>query len=490
MMHWRQSIGGTWHILVAIFTALALTACAAVGPDYHPPVTEVPAELAGEIRRADQKAPLDGAALAAWWTAFQDPVLTDLICRAVAENHDIRKALARLDEARARRGLSRTEYYPDLDVSGGASRSRSSGSGDTRSFYFTGFDAGWEIDVFGGARRAVEAADADLSAGEANLNDVRVSLTAETALAYMEIRTLQTRLANAVKSLASQSDTYDLVNFRLEAGLTNELALEQARYQLESTRSKIPAFRAALEAGKNRLAVLVGRTPGAVNDLVETPLPVPEAPELAATGIPAETLRRRPDIRKAERELAAQTARIGAATADLYPRFTLSGAIGYEAADSGDLFTSGSRYWNIGPRVSWRVFDAGAVRRTIDIQSAIQEQYLVTYEQTVLAALEEVKTAMSAYVEDREKQDRLIAAAKAARRAETLAREYYLSGMADFTNVLEAQRAVLTFEDQVAESKGTAAADLIRLYKALGGGWEQIGVDEQRPEHMRTGKGY
>ncbi|MDX9820135.1 MAG: efflux transporter outer membrane subunit, partial [Desulfococcus multivorans] len=417
------------------------------------------------------------ADLASWWTAFDDPVLTDLVSRAAAENLDLRQALARLNEARARRGLARTEYYPDLDVSAGASRSRSGGSGDIRESYMAGFDAGWEIDVFGGVRRSVEAAEADLAAAAANLNDVRVSLAAETALSYMEIRTLQARLESAVQNLASQSETHDLVKFRFEAGLTDELALEQARYQLENTRSRVPALRAALDAAKNRLSVLVGQAPGAVDELVNAARPVPEAPKLAASGIPAETLRRRPDIRKAERELAAQTARIGAATADLYPRFTLSGGIGYESAESGDLFTAGSRYWSIGPGVSWKVFDAGAIRRNIEIQNALQEQALIAYEQEVLSALEEVKTAMSAYVEDQSSLESQIRAAESARRAEALARDYYLAGMADFGDVLEAQRAVLSFADQVAESQGAVAADLIRLYKALGGGWEGVAED-------------
>lgn len=470
-----KCIAGPLKILPGIFVFLALTGCAAVGPDYFPPRSAVPPELAGEVRDAASDAAVDANNLARWWAVFDDPVLTKVIEWAMAENHDMKKALARLNEARARRGLRRTDYYPGLDASAGASRSRSSGDDNSRESYSVGFDAGWEIDVFGGVRRSVAAADADLEAVEASLGDVRVSLAAETALNYVEVRTLQARLETAAANLAAQAETFDLVGFRFEAGLADELTFHQARYQLESTRSQIPALRAGLEAAKNRLAILIGRPPGAMDELLAHPQEAPAAPHLAVSGIPADTLRRRPDIRRAERELAAQTERIGVAAADLYPRFTLSGAIGFESVDAGDLITADSRFWRIGPGVSWKVFDAGAVRRNIDIQSALQEQYLAAYEQAVLSALEEVKNAMTAYAQDQIRQESLQHAAMAARRAEALAREYYLAGMADFTDVLDAQRAVLSFENQLAENRGAVAADLIRLYKALGGGWTPAG---------------
>jgi len=475
MIHWHQFVAGPRTILPVVLAFLALAGCAAVGPDYSPPRSAVPPELAGEVREAASDAAVDVDDLARWWAVFDDPVLAEVIEEAMAENLEMKKALARLNEARARRGLRRTDYYPDLDASAGASRSRSGGSDDSRESYSLGFDAGWEIDVFGGVHRAVAAADADLEAVEANLGDVRVSLAAETALNYVEVRTFQSRLETAIANLTAQTETFDLVGFRFEAGLTDELAFHQARYQLESTRSLIPALRAGLEAAKNRLAILTGRPPGAMDALLAQPQETPAAPHLAISGIPADTLRRRPDIRKAERELAAQTERIGVAAADLYPRFTLSGAIGFESVGAGDLITADSRFWRIGPGVSWKVFDAGAVRRNIDIQSALQEQYLAAYEQTVLSALEEVKTAMTAYAEDQIRQESLQQAAEAARRAEALAREYYLAGMADFADVLEAQRAVLSFENQLAENRGAVAADLIRLYKALGGGWTPAG---------------
>jgi NodT family efflux transporter outer membrane factor (OMF) lipoprotein len=462
---------------VVILVLSGLFACKAVGPDYVPPPMEVPPELTGEIHNPVSGKPVYPEALANWWSAFDDPVLARLIARALDGGLDIKQALARIDEARARRGLSLAEYYPDLDATGSASRSRSS-SGDIREAFSAGFDTGWEIDVFGGVRRSVAAAEANLEAAEAGFNDICVSLAAETAVNYVEARTLEARLNIARANLAVQSETFELVSFRFEAGLANELSFNQARYQVENTRAGIFALEAALEAAKNRLAVLTGRPPGAVHALMQDTFEIPKAPQLYASGIPADFLRRRPDIRKAERDLAAQSERIGVATAGLYPRFTLSGAIGFESGAADDLFNAGSRFWRVGPGVSWKVFDAGAVRRNIEIQSAVENQYLIAYEQSVLNALEEVKNAMTACVQDQLQQESLARAVAAARRAEELAREYYLAGMADFSEVLEAQRSVLNFESQLAQATGAVATDLIQLYKALGGGWKYEGKEQ------------
>lgn len=462
-------------ILSGVVVVLALIGCAAVGPDYKPPQTGLLLEVGMEPKDGEDAYLIDPSRLAEWWTSFNDSLLTDLIKQAVSENLDLKQARTRLRETRARRGLSQADQFPALDMSGGASRTRgseNSGGGDIRELYTAGFDAGWEIDIFGGVRRAVEAADADLQASEADLNDVLVSLTAEVALNYVEVRTLQARLESAELNLDVQQETYDLVRFRFQAGLSDELSLQQASYNLESTRSQIPDLRSSLEAAKNRLAVLTGRSPGKIHGLLAEQQPIPVVPTTVATGIPAEILRQRPDIRKAERELAAQTARIGVATADLYPRFSLNGSIGLESLNSGDLLTAGSRYWNIGPGISWKVFDAGAVRRNIEIQSAIQEQYLVAYENTVLEALEEVNNALVSYAEDQKKRDSLKSAVIAARRAEGLARDLYLTGLADFSEVLEAQRTLLSFQNQLVESEGSVASDLVRLYKAYGGGWK------------------
>jgi NodT family efflux transporter outer membrane factor (OMF) lipoprotein len=418
---------------------------------------------------------LEPAALASWWSILGDPVLDELMERAVTGSLDLKQAVARIQEARARRGISEAGLFPALDASGSASRSKSSenaGSGTTGNFFAAGFDAAWEIDVFGGTRRAVEAADADLAAVREGMRDVLVTLAAEVALNYLDVRTTQLRLAAAEKNLALQQESYDFIDWRYQAGLSNALELRQARYTLENTRAQIPVLRSSLEAARNRLAVLTGSAPGSVHSLLAETRPIPSLPPMIAVGVPANTLRQRPDVREAERRLAAQTARIGFATADLYPRFRLSGSIGLESLESADLFSAGSSAWRILPGVSWNVFDAGAIRRNIEAQSALQEQFLLAYEASILGALEEVENALTEYAQEQLRREHLAAAVEAARQAAELAGQQYGAGLVDFNTVLDAQRALLSLEDQLASSEGTVTGNLVRLYKALGGGWQ------------------
>ena len=466
----------------ALASLVILSACAAVGPNYTPPASRPPAGWNTPLEDGLRATPPADPVLARWWQSFDDPTLTDLVQKAVAANLDLAQAKARVREARARRGLSQADQYPGVDASGAARRSRgseSTGGGRERTLYSAGFDAGWELDVFGGVRRSIEAAEGDLQAAEAGLDNVLVSLTAEIGLNYVDARTYQTRLDVAAANLAAQQETYDLIHSRYEAGLSDELAVQQARYNLESTRSQIPSLRSGLAAARNRLAVLTGAAPGAVDAMLADHRPVPLAPATVAVGIPADTLRRRPDIRQAERQLAAQSARIGVAEADLYPKFKLTGGIGLEALNSNDLADWSSRTWNIGPGVSWKVFDAGAVRRNIDIQTAVQARYLAAYEATVLSALEEVENALSRYAQEQVRRDHLAAAVDAARQAEVLARQKYQAGLVDFSNVLEAQRSLLSYQDQLSTSNGTVTSNLMSLYKALGGGW-QPGTAEEK----------
>ena len=475
----RENRGGTCLLqgiiqVLAVSILIILAGCAAVGPDYVKPETGAPETWHTELSQGLSPGTMDPQQLAAWWTTFDDPVLSSLIEQAVGNNLDLKQAVAKVREARARRGITQAGLFPGLDASGSATRSRSSensGSGATRSFYSAGFDAGWEIDIFGGVRRGVEAAEAYLAASRENLRDVMVTLTAEVALNYLDVRTNQKRLAVTEENLAIQQEAYDFIWWRFQAGLSNELELQQARYNLESTGAQIPGLRSSLEAAKNRLAVLTGLVPGGVHALLAETGPIPVVPPSVAVGVPAETLRQRPDIRQAERNLAAQTARIGVATADLYPKFRLTGSIGLESLKSSELFKSASQAWSIGPGVSWNVFDAGAIRQNIEVQSAIQEQYLLVYEASVLGALEEVENGLTAYAEEQLRRERLAAAADAARQAVTLSSQEYLAGLVDFTTVLDAQRSMLSFEEQLAISEGTVTSDLIRLYKALGGGW-------------------
>lgn len=468
--------------LIVILPALVLqSGCAAVGPDYTPPEIASPKAWHSAMKDGLKAHKSDSDQLAAWWEIFNDPLLTQMMERAVTGNLDLKEALARVREARARRGLSRADLFPTLDASGAAVKYRSSENGttgraDEYELYSAGFDAGWELDVFGGVRRAIEASEADLEAATASLYDVLVSLTAETGLNYVEARTYQTRLDVAVANLKAQQKTFQLIQSRFEAGLSNDLEVQQARYNLESTRSQIPSLRSGLEAALNRLAILLGQMPGTIHAELTARQPIPVLPVSVAVGIPADVLRRRPDIRSAERTLAAETARIGIATADLYPRFSLNGFIGLESLESSDFLEASSHKWNIGPAFSWRIFDAGAIRRNIEIRTALQEQAMIQYEATVLSALEEVENALVAYYEEQNRRESLKAATDAAQLAVRLSQDQYKAGLVDFSDVLDAQRSLLSFENQLAQSDGTVTSNLMRLYKALGGGWNSEGL--------------
>lgn len=473
--------------LADLFTSLAallvVAGCAAVGPDYGPPTTTAPDHWQSPMAGGLGAGQPDRETLARWWTVLQDPILDQLVQQAATTNLDLQEARARVREARAIRGIRAAELAPTVDAGASVTNvreSENSGLGRERTFYLTGFDSGWELDLFGGVRRRVEAAQADLEASRENLNAVLVSLLGEVALNYISVRTYQSRIAVAEANIQAQQRTYDLIRSRYQAGLSDELAVQQARYNLESTRSQIPAFNTGLEASMNRLAVLLGTPPGGVRQWVGEPGPIPVPPLTIAVGVPAETLRQRPDVRASERDLAAQTARIGAATADLYPKFRLDGSIGLESISSGDLLSAASRLWAVGPAVNWRIFDAGAIRQNIEVQNARQEQALIRYEATVLTALEEVENALTAYAQEQIQRDFLEQATAAAERAALLADDRYQAGLVDFSNVLDAQRSLLSFQDQLARSRGAVTGDLIRIYKALGGGWAALPADPNR----------
>jgi NodT family efflux transporter outer membrane factor (OMF) lipoprotein len=451
-----------------------------VGPDYVPPDTSVSATWHTQFKEGLTAEEMDPQALAAWWTTLNDPELSSLIDRAVLGNLDLKKALARVREARARRGMAKADLFPTLDATGSATWSRTSkdtGTGKTNDLYATSFDAGWELDIFGGVRRSVEAAGADLQATQEDLRNVLVSLLAEVALNYIDVRTSQVLIAVAEANLEAQSETYQLTQWRYEAGLSDELAVQQARYNLENTRSLIPAFRTRLEEAMNRIAVLLGEQPGKVHPELEKREPIPVTPLNVAVGVPADLLRRRPDVRQAERQLAAQTARIGVATADLYPMFTLSGSIGLEAFSLSNLSSSGAWSLGGGPRITWAIFKGGAIRQNIEVQSALQEQALIQYEATILSALEEVENALVAYAEVQQRRQSLSEATQAAQKAVDLAQHRYQAGLTDFNNVLDAQRSLLSFQEQLAQSEGTVTSNVVRLYKALGGGWTSLVSD-------------
>lgn len=448
-----------------------LFACATVGPDYSTPTSPLPAAWRTKVGATSST---DVQALAHWWTLLDDPILSNLVTRAVADGLDVRAAEARVREARARRAVAGADRFPTLTTSAVASRTRTRAQNVpqvTTNLYSLGFDASWEADVFGGKRRALEAADASLQAAQEDLRDVLVTLVAEVALNYTEVRAFQARVAIAQANLAAQTEIHDIVRWRLEAGLTTQLDVDQATFSLEQTRAQIPTLRAGLEQAKSRLAVLLGQPPGSLAEILAKPEPVPVAPLAVAVGVPAEVLRRRPDVRRAERQLAAQTAQVGVATAARYPNFALIGSIGLEALSLSNFFSAATRTAQLAGNASWTLFDAGRLRESVDVQSALQEQALVRYEASVLGALNDVENALIAYAEEQERLQSLQAAAAAAERASALARQQYTAGLIDFQSVLDSQRSVLSLQDQVASSRAETTSDLIRLYKALGGGW-------------------
>lgn len=462
---------------------LIVTGCASVGPDYVRPDTPVSTIWHTQLKGGLVTDETDPKTLAAWWSTLNDHELSSLVERAAAGNLDLKKAGARVREARARRGLAKADLFPTLDATGNASRSRSSedtGGGMTGELYSVGFDAGWELDIFGGVRRSVEASQADLEASREDMRDVLVSLLAEVALNYVEARTFQQRLAVVEANLAVQNETYQLTLWRRQAGLSDELAVQQALYNLESSRSQMPTLRTGLEEAMNRISVLLGEQPGKVHEELKSPEPIPAAPLKLAVGIPADAMRRRPDVRRAERNMAAQTARVGVATADLYPKFKLTGTIGMAALTPGNLFSAGNQTYNYGAGITLPIFHGGAIRQNIEVQSALQEQYLMAYETAVLTALEEVENCIVAYAEEQQRLQSLSEATTAAQKAAELAQYKYQSGLSDFGSVLDAQRSLLSFQDQMAQSSGTVTSNLVRLYKALGGGWTSLAQDDNK----------
>jgi len=327
-----------------------------------------------------------------------------------------------------------------------------------------------------------------VEATEESLNDVLVSLLAETASNYIDVRAYQARIAAVSANADSQNETYKITVWRYEAGISDDLAVQQARYNLENTRSQIPPLRTSLEAAMNRIAVLLGEQPGAIHAYLEESQDIPLVPRSVAVGVPAEMVRRRPDIRKAERELAAETARVGVAVADLYPKFTITGSIGLESVSTGNLLKWGSRTLSIGPGVTMPIFHGGALRQKVEYQTAVQEQAAIAYEKTVLTALEEVENALTAYGEEQNRRDALIGAEDAAKKAVLLAQYQYEAGLANFLSVLDAQRSLLTFQNQLAESKGAVVSNLIRVYKTLGGGWQSLDRSSKTESAKGDGK--
>jgi len=463
------------RFLCLIFPAwlLLLTACAPVGPEYRPPTSNLPSNWSDSQGPA---APADLHHSRRWWGLFADPVLSDLVDRAIAANHDLRIAASRITAARARLRQTAATAAPAVEAGAGSTHSRRSDNagsdGGTRDLFEAGFDAGWEIDLFGGQRRAIEAAAATLAATEENRRDVLVSLEAEVGRTYFELRGSQRQLATARDTLAAQEQTLAVVAGRRQLGLASGLEAAQAETQKSLVAAQIPALEQKIAAGRNQLALLLDLQPAEIARRLTGPTPTLTVPPNLPAGLPSDLLRRRPDIRQAERQLAAATAEVGVATADLFPRFSLSGLIGLQSSTLADLVSSGSRYWSIGPAVTLPIFDRSRLKAAVTISEATLEEMQATYEKIVLAALVETETALNNYAREQETRDRLAAAVATGSQALTFNQGLYTSGLADLSDVLSSQRTLYAAREQLIVSDQRLAAAVIALYKALGGGWQ------------------
>lgn len=481
----RHTVSSFFLVLLACL----LPSCYTVGPDYASPRQTTPDAWSRSVLRD-----LDGgaASLSEWWKGFQDPTLNALIERARASNPNLRLALERITEARAQRGIAASQALPQANGSGSYSRERFSentrgrtglanannaqgaapvgNANNPSNLYTTGFDAGWEIDIFGGIRRSVESAEANIAVQEENYRDSLVTLFADVALNYVDYRTLEARISVANRNITAQRGSADLTRKRLDAGLVPRIDVTQAETNLALSEASVPQLRAQLALSKNRLATLTGGFPASVENILGNRhgIPVPRAGYSA--GLPADLLRARPDIRRAERDLAAQTARVGVAVADLYPRFSLFGDFKLQATNSGDLFDSSSRAYSFGPSFQWQIFSAGRIRNNIRVEESRVAQSYAAYESTILGAVEEVETSMAGIVYERERLSDLTRAVSSSTETVALVKDNYQNGLVSFQNVLDAERTKFSAEDEETFSRGQIARNYIILYKALGGG--------------------
>ena len=460
------------YVILPVAGLLVFLSGCAVGPDYQSPTIDMPdqwhQQLAEGFNTADSMP-------AQWWELLNDPVLSELVQNVRQNNPDLESAYWSLMQARYARDYATGQYSPSIDAGGSYSRTRASDKGlmpmpkNPYNMHTVGFDAAWEIDIFGQYKRAIESAQASYEAQIENYRDVRVSLSAETAYNYVQLRTIQARIQYAMKNIESQKDTLKLAQAKFDSELAPRLDVEQARLNLADTQSQIPSLRSAEKAAINRLCVLTGKHPGQLADMLADAKPIPMPSDEVSILIPAELLRRRPDIRRAERQLAAQSAQIGVATADLYPSFSLSGNIGFEAMNFSDVSRNGSQYYGYGPSFRWRIFDGNRIRNQIKIEESKTEQLYWQYRSAVLTALEDVENAMTDYVQERQRKVLLRQSVTAAKASVELVTTQYKNGLTDFQNVLVLQRSEFQQEDKLAQSEGQVVQNLIRIYKALGG---------------------
>ena len=471
--------------LALIVNFIFLSSCSLVGPNYDgAPELDLPQSWNHKLGEDFVAGDID---LTEWWKNLSDPILDELIKEASKDNLNIRMAISRVEEARGNFGIVDSLRFPQLDLEGSVKRSKTSESASytssiTDTYSTLGLDLGWEIDVFGFVRRSVEAADAEIDASVEYYRDVMVVLYSEIAKSYVSARTYQARLQFANDNVKNQKETVGIVAARYEAELVSEIDVFQSKQNLAASEAAIPLLNASLDRTINRLAVLLGKKPGYLQDKLLQPKAIPQPPQKIPLFLPAEILRQRPDIRQAERDLAAQTARIGITVAEMYPRFSLGGTIGISKASDN---SGNTEYYSFGPSFTWEVFDAGRHEAEIKVQDERLEQARASYEKTVLTALEEVENALTAYNEEQYRIQKIKNSVDASKNVNEITRARYSAGLIDFQEVLDAQRVVFNQEDDLATSQGELIQHLIDIYWSMGGGWDetQLGIrDEDKPE--------
>ncbi|HTT97411.1 MAG TPA: efflux transporter outer membrane subunit [Rhizomicrobium sp.] len=465
---------------IALPIALLCAGCT-VGPDYKKPDVAVPASF----REAPNAASASDADLAQWWMQFNDPELQSLVIRALKSNLDLQTAASRVREAREQEIIEGAAGLPHVNASGNHLHFHSNGDplagltgqppapgGTDVKLYNVGFDATWEIDIFGGVRRSVEQAQADTEAAVWQMHDGEVSLTAEIATDYLELRTLQARLSILADEEKRERDTLSLVSARAQAGFVTQLDVNQQISQAESTAAQIPPLQAQMRASEHAIAILLGGLPDALAKELETTPPPPATPTILPPGLPSDLLRRRPDVREAERKLAAATAGIGVAVADLYPKFNLLGGASFTSNRLDNLLST-SNLGELGLlQITWPIFQGGKIYANINAKKEETTQAYLAYQKSVLGAIKDAEDALTREATDIQRVQALDRAARSAQSSALIARQQYAAGFVTYINVLQTQATDLSTRDQLAQGQLALATDLVSLYKALGGGWQ------------------
>ena len=467
-----------------------------VGPDYVKPTTQEPQEW---LVSGDPKIESQDADFSKWWAVFNDPVLNELIQAAYQQNLPLQIAGLRIYEARAQLGIAFGFQYPQTQQGLGSATANQISKNAPNvaqadryySVYDIGLDAAWELDVWGKFRRAVQTGVANLEASIADYDDILVSLTSEVARTYIALRTSEERLEVSRQNVEIQKRSLQIADVRFKAGAVTELDVTQARALLRSTEASIPGFETDIRQAKNALAILLGKLPGEIDAMLKGPGLIPEVPSEVAVGIPAELLRRRPDIRFAERTLAAQSAQIGFAKADLFPHFSLFGTLGFQTSDYtdnssfSDLFKRDSFTYSAGGGFNWDLFNYGRITNQVRVEDARFQELAVNYEDTVIRAAQEVEDAMVGFLKSQDAVFFLADAVKASKRSVDLSLIQYREGLVDYQRVLDTQRDLTTQQDNLVSTAGSVGQNLIAMYRALGGGWQIREGKDFVPEDIR-----